>query len=382
MKFRGFVLFIILFLVGIMSASATTIDYHEGLKCDPYIVEADGRVSMQCKVGFQVKDGSAYYNSLRGSLTLNNVEFAGITASGDWHVESKDNKNFYLTTSKTKLDEGYHVVATIKFYKIDREKECSVIYEFSFSNETRKCMNYHGTYYGKDGKITDKKTYELECLKHACEIVDGHYFNKEGKEVSHLDYQKSCEINICKILSDGTHYGKDGTVVTASEYRMQCEKPAPCEVRDGKYYDKEGKEVSHLDYQKACEKNICKILSDGTRYGKDGTVVSEEEYKKQCEKAPVCEVRDGKYYGKDGEEVDERTYRTTCEVHKCQIIGDIYFDDKGRIVSEDEFDAACNAPIDNPQTGATMSYAFVATLLLGVFGGLKYLKRQNKIYHL
>ena len=127
MKFRGFVLFIILFLVGIMSASATTIDYHEGLKCDPYIVEADGRVSMQCKVGFQVKDGSAYYNSLRGSLTLNNVEFAGITASGDWHVESKDNKNFYLTTSKTKLDEGYHVVATIKFYKIDREKECSVI---------------------------------------------------------------------------------------------------------------------------------------------------------------------------------------------------------------------------------------------------------------
>ena len=379
MKFRGFVLLVIMFVVGVVTVNAAVIDYHEGLKCEPYVVESDGRTSMVCTVGFQVKDGSVDYNELRGSLTLNNVVMDSITASGDWHVESKGDKYFLLSTSKTKLDVGYHVVATIKFYKVDKAKECSVIYEFSFSKEDRKCMAYHNTYYDKNGNITDKKTYELECLKHVCEIVDGHYFDKNGNEVSHLDYQKSCEINICKILSDGTHYGKDGTVVTESQYKKECEKPV-CEKRDGKYYDKDGKEVSELDYQKICEKNVCKILSDGTRYGKNGTVVDETQYKKECEK-PICVISDGKYYGRDGKEVDEKTYRTTCEVHKCQIINDIYFDSQGNVVDVNSFNKSCNPP-ENPQTGATMSYGIVVTMLISLLGGLKYLKRQNKIYHL
>ena len=73
------------------------------------------------------------------------------------------------------------------------EKECE-------KPETHKCEIKDGKYYGKEGNVVDKATYEKECTNpdpkpetHKCEIVKGTYYGIKGNEVDYETYKAECE---------------------------------------------------------------------------------------------------------------------------------------------------------------------------------------------
>src|SRR5574344_1113730 len=276
-QFRGFILVMLCALfMGITHVNAsTTIDYHNGMVCSGAIPEADGRVSETCEVGFDVSGSESALNEMHASLTLVNVTLGSITPATDWYLTSSTATTFALQTSASRLTLGRHVIATIKFYKIDAAKDCSVTYNYSFTTINRACTVYQNHYYDLLGNITDSLTYSKECEKHYCETLsDGTKYGKDGTEVTDITYSKECEKHYCETLSDGTKYGKDGT------------------------------EVTDLEYTKECEVNICKILSDGTIYGKEGKEVDQATYDKECksETKYYCTTNNGKYYDKDRSE--------------------------------------------------------------------------------
>ena len=58
-----------------------------------------------------------------------------------------------------------------------------------YAKESKSCKTIDGAYYGKNGKETDKGTYEKECVSHKCELVADAYFGKDGN---------SCRVAGCK----------------------------------------------------------------------------------------------------------------------------------------------------------------------------------------
>jgi len=58
---------------------------------------------------------------------------------------------------------------------------------------SKKCKTIDGAYYDKNGKETDKGTYEKQCVKHTCELVADAYFGKDSKEVTREQYESECE---------------------------------------------------------------------------------------------------------------------------------------------------------------------------------------------
>ena len=151
----------------------------------------------------------------------------------------------------------------------------------------RVCEYYQGTYYDKDGNITDEQTYSLQCKKHTCEKVGDIYFGKDGNQVPELTYKKECEQNICTKVGD-TYFGKDGREVDELTYTKECEKHT-CEIIDNTYFDKNGNEVTYETYKSQCM-HFCELYNNHY-YGKDGTIVDEKTYTDQCT-TPVVPVPD------------------------------------------------------------------------------------------
>ena len=91
------------------------------------------------------------------------------------------------------------------------------------------CQYVNGNYYGVNGDLVDKATYDKECKleeKYYCKFVNGAYYGKNGNIVSEETYKKECEdaptpTYICKFV-DGKYYGKNGNVVDKATYDKEC----------------------------------------------------------------------------------------------------------------------------------------------------------------
>ena len=70
------------------------------------------------------------------------------------------------------------------------------------AKESKSCKTIDGAYYGKNGKETDKGTYEKECVSHKCELVADSYFGKDGKEVSQEQFEKECDATVVSEVPD------------------------------------------------------------------------------------------------------------------------------------------------------------------------------------
>ena len=71
-----------------------------------------------------------------------------------------------------------------------------------YAKDSKSCKTIDGAYYGKNGKETDKGTYEKECVSHKCELVADAYFGKDGKEVSQEQFENECEANVVEDVPD------------------------------------------------------------------------------------------------------------------------------------------------------------------------------------
>lgn len=70
----------------------------------------------------------------------------------------------------------------------------------------------------------------------------------------------------------------------------------------------------------------------------------------------------------------------TPENPTCKIVDGKYYDDKGNEVTEAEYKEACENP-ENPQTGSFIPYAIIIGGI-ALAGGLYFITKKNKIYHI
>ena len=302
----------------------------------------------------------------------------------------------------------------------DQRNECQEVDGYFYDNngnnvneETYRkicfmCKEDNGRFYGKNGQaLNSREEYDEECgEKKYCDIVNGKYYGPNGDEVSFFQFYELCRNPICLPITDGEniyyydingqkveteaeylkscfncsidadgYHGIDGEVVSEIEYRKQCLKNT-CEILGNSYYDKDGKEVSKEEYQKSCF-SCAKDEINGKYYDKNGAEATEKEYLKSCF---ACRKENGKYYDTTGKETTESEWNAICTPHKCEIIGDHYFNDMGKDVPKAEYDKACK----NPKTGISetkMLYLYVIagfTLFAGILVGTKKFSKISK----
>ena len=231
----------------------------------------------------------------------------------------------------------------------------------------RSCDEVNGKYYDKNGKVVDKDTYTIECLKPTCTKVGDKYLGKNGTVVTYDEYLVQCN-QPCTPVGD-KYIGKDGKLVTKEEYVIQCEKPI-CKPVGDKYLGKNGTEVTYEEYLVQCYQPCTPV---GDKYiGKDGKLVTKEEYVIQCEK-PTCTPVGDKYLGKNGTEVDYETYIIQCKNPSCDIIDNMYFGKNGTRVTAEEYKKQCTT-IPVPDTGTSMLsellYLIIGSIVLGTSMGV------------
>lgn len=145
-----------------------------------------------------------------------------------------------------------------------------------------KCQYTNGKYYDKDGNVTDKTTYSIQCEKHTCEKVGNTYYGKDGNVTDEDGYNQQCKAKTytCEKVGN-TYYGKDGNEVSEKDYNLQC-KTHSCEQVDDKFFDKNGKEITENEFNLQCKTHICEKVND-KYFDKDGNETDEINYKNQCE---------------------------------------------------------------------------------------------------
>ncbi len=79
---------------------------------------------------------------------------------------------------------------------------------------------------------------------------------------------------------------------------------------------------------------VCKCNSEYC-FDNKGKIVSEEEYQKAC----GCRIEDGKYYGPDNNEVTEDKYKEVCG---CRIVGDKHYGPDNTEITEEKYNEVCN----------------------------------------
>ena len=143
-----------------------------------------------------------------------------------------------------------------------------------------KCEYKYGKYYDKNGNVTDKTTYSIQCEPHTCEKVGNTYFGKDGKVTDEDGYNLQCKTHTCEKVGD-TYFGKDGKVTDEDGYNLQC-KTHTCEKVNDKFFGKDGNEVTESDYNLQCKTHTCEIV--GNKYfDEDGNETDANTYKQQCE---------------------------------------------------------------------------------------------------
>ncbi len=143
----------------------------------------------------------------------------------------------------TPSDNSYQRV--VGLYTIDKTLSDSV--NLTINVQKRICEFTNGKYYDKNGKVTDKTTYEKQCKK-SCEFDNGNYYDKNGNITDEATYKEQCK-NICK-FTDGIYYDKNGNVTDKTTYEKQCNKS--CTFTDNKYYGNDGREVDAATFNAEC----------------------------------------------------------------------------------------------------------------------------------
>ena len=166
-------------------------------------------------------------------ITDNSNVTVNVTATGSYDVAK-----IYTPT-----DNSYQRVVGL----YSEDKTVSDTVNLSINVNKKVCEYTDGKYYGKDGKVTDKKTYEKEC-KNICKYTDGKYYNKDGNITDESTYKEQCQ-NICK-YTDGKYYDKDGNVTDKKTYEKECKKS--CTYTDDKYYGNDGREVDAATFNAEC----------------------------------------------------------------------------------------------------------------------------------
>lgn len=88
---------------------------------------------------------------------------------------------------------------------------------------------------------------------------------------------------VCKFEND-KYYGKNGNVVDKETFDKECGEPKKvCVVDNDKYYGKNGNVVDKKTFDKECgePKKVC-VVDNDKYYGKDGKEVDEDTYNKEC----------------------------------------------------------------------------------------------------
>ena len=263
-----------------------------------------------------------------------------------------------------------------KYY--DRNGNVTDKTTYSIQCEKHTCEKVGNKYFGRDGKETDKTTYSIQCEKHTCEVVGNKYFGSDGKETDKTTYSIQCEKHSCEKIGDKI-FGKNGNIVTEEEYDLECNKHT-CEKIGNKYFGKESYEVDEVTYQKECFTNTCKKVGN-TYFGSDGSEVSYADFTIQCEKH-TCEFINGRYFGQSGFEVTEDEFINQC-VHTCEVYNNQYYGTSGKVVSQEEYKAQCEAVVVQvPDTASNpwdnLFSIIIGSSLLGTVGGiLSYAKNKK-----
>ncbi|MBQ9011340.1 MAG: thioester domain-containing protein [Bacilli bacterium] len=130
--------------------------------------------------------------------------------------------------------------------------------------------------YEENSNLNKEVTLSVASTKRVCEYTGGKYYGNDGTIVDKTTYEKQCK-HVCE-YTGGKYYGNDGTVVGKATYEKQCKHV--CEYTGGKYYGKNGKEVSKDTYNSECS-NIC-VYTNDKYYGKNGNVVDKTTYDQEC----------------------------------------------------------------------------------------------------
>ena len=173
-----------------------------------------------------------------------------ITPLVDKNNKAVDVEKSYIKITKT--EDEYILKVNIK----DSEKEDYILVHLG-------CYNYCDSYICEKKQTDviikgDKNPTTPVVEKHYCKIVNGKYYGKNGNVVDKTTYENECVTKrYCEIVN-GTYYGKTGNVVDKETYENECTTKPPevkyyCEIVDGKYYDKNGNVVSKEDYEKSCK---------------------------------------------------------------------------------------------------------------------------------
>lgn len=349
LKLFGLCVLLLSVFLGVNHVSAS-IEYG-ALSCEPSVTDANGKITQTCLVGFKVVDKAIDFNKFTVNFTLNNVTLDSFVLENGWNLTSQNGNSYVVETAQTSLPVGTYNIAKITYSRIDNAAECSIAVDLRVDRVDRSCSIYQGNYYGINGNIVSKETYDAEC--------GPKYY--------------------CTILPDGTMYGKNGNIVDKATYDKECGKKYVCEVLpDGTKYGSNGTIVDDLTYQKECGKNICTILSDGTIYGKDGQITDRETFEAECVPKNICTIIDGKYYGPNGEELDELEYRKQCEKPICKQIGNLYYDQHGNVTSKENYLAVCKNEIEVPKTGNLLST--MGMIIVGImgFGIIRFAKKHDR----
>ena len=339
-------------------------------------------------ISASIKNASTYKVTLTNAptgtkiLDTNNAEKSSFTNGAKFKIKvpetsAKAAKTMKITVSATgtrKYLEKYRPSNTAKQDIVILKKEdktVSATTEVTISPEKRVCQIFNGTYYGENGAIVDKDTYNKQC-NHICEIYKGKYYGEDGKETDKAGYEKQCK-HTCEIYK-GKYYGEDGKETDKEGYEKQCKHT--CEVYKGKYYGEDGKETTEEEYNKQCN-HVCEVYK-GKYYGEDGKETTEEEYNKQCNH--VCEEYKGKYFDSLGKETTLEEYIRQCK-HICELYNGKYYGKGGEEVDEQTYNNECKPePIPVPSTGSNKMPLGMYLLigLLPIAGGTKLILKTKK----
>ena len=242
---------------------------------------------------------------------------------------------------------------------------------YNLQCKTHTCEKVGNTYFGKDGKVTTEKEYNLQCKTHTCEKIDDTYFGKDGKVTTEKEYNLQCKTHTCEKIDD-TYFDKDGKVTTEKEYNLQC-KTHTCEKVDDTYFDKDGKVTTEKEYNLQCKTHTCEKVDDKF-FGKDGSEVSESDYNLQC-KTHSCDVVDNKFFDKNGNEITEDEYNLQCKTHTCEIVGNKYFDENGNETDANTYKEQCEMVIEVPNTGSSDNLVFTVLGIVIITGVVLMIKK-------
>ena len=289
-------------------------------------------------------DGTKKTSFKNGDVIYVWVPEANVTTKTSFTIQiSGTGYNSYVERYKSNNSNHQELIILVK-----ETKKVTSSTKLSITPVVRICKTHNGKYYGKNGKIVDKKTYELECGTHSCKEVYGHYFNKNGKEVDKKTFELECGTYSCKEVY-GHYFDKNGNEVDKKTFELECGTHI-CKEVYGHYFDKAGNEVDKKDFELECGTHICK-----------------EVY--------------GHYFDKNGIEVDYHTFDRECNVHKCDVIDGIYFGINGDRVNLETYKNQCESkpvpptpptPVNVPDTAdySGLLYILIGAVLLGTTMGV------------